>query len=194
MSLSSGLSRGPLGQAWFAHVCIFGSTAMAVCRAADTRPFDEAAASRRFDGGPVWRRFDEGPRHWPSQVHRGDRSGPRGDPGRTWRTAPQWFGEVALFDNEPRTHDALAETDAVLMHVSQQALDALLSEQPAYWRKSGAAHAEVTRGVHPHGGPRGAVAHAARRPRRLALMATGYGSLEGSSTRGCSRYRRSSSR
>ena len=35
---------------------------------------------------------------------------------------PQWFGEVALLDGGPRTHDAWAESDATLTHVPLQAI------------------------------------------------------------------------
>lgn len=45
-----------------------------------------------------------------------------------------WFGEISLFDNQPRTHDALAEGPVTLLHVPQQRLQQLLAEQPLYWR------------------------------------------------------------
>jgi CRP-like cAMP-binding protein len=35
-----------------------------------------------------------------------------------------WFGEIALFDNRPRTHDAYAERDSELFHVPRAALAA----------------------------------------------------------------------
>ena len=47
--------------------------------------------------------------------------------------APQWFGEIALFDSEKRTHDAWAETDATLLHVQQHDLLKMLGEKPEYW-------------------------------------------------------------
>jgi CRP-like cAMP-binding protein len=47
---------------------------------------------------------------------------------------PYWFGEISLFDGQPRTHDAFAEGPTVLLHVPQPALTALLQRQPAYWR------------------------------------------------------------
>ena len=47
---------------------------------------------------------------------------------------PYWFGEISLFDGQPRTHDAFAEGPTVLLHVPQNALNALLERQPAYWR------------------------------------------------------------
>lgn len=47
---------------------------------------------------------------------------------------PYWFGEISLFDGQPRTHDAFAEGPTVLLHVAQSALNAMLQRQPAYWR------------------------------------------------------------
>jgi CRP-like cAMP-binding protein len=47
---------------------------------------------------------------------------------------PAWFGEIAVFDGLPRTHDALAEGEALVLQVPQAALDALLAAQPRYWR------------------------------------------------------------
>ncbi|MCP5207685.1 MAG: Crp/Fnr family transcriptional regulator [Hahellaceae bacterium] len=49
----------------------------------------------------------------------------------------QWFGEIALFDGNARTHDAVAEVDSVLWHIPQNTLINLLDEQPAYWRPLG---------------------------------------------------------
>lgn len=45
-----------------------------------------------------------------------------------------WFGEIALFDGLPRTHDAIALEDTLLLHVPQAALLALLDAAPHYWR------------------------------------------------------------
>jgi CRP-like cAMP-binding protein len=47
---------------------------------------------------------------------------------------PYWFGEISLFDGQPRTHDAFAEGPSVLLHVPQTTLTALLDQHPAYWR------------------------------------------------------------
>src|SRR6218665_52915 len=43
---------------------------------------------------------------------------------------PYWFGEISLFDGQPRTHDAFAEGPTVLLHVSQSALTSLLDQHP----------------------------------------------------------------
>jgi CRP-like cAMP-binding protein len=51
--------------------------------------------------------------------------------------APSWFGEVALFDRLPRTHNAVAEGHVRLLHVPQQDLLGLLARAPHYWRELG---------------------------------------------------------
>lgn len=48
-----------------------------------------------------------------------------------------WFGEIALFDNRPRTHDAYAERESDLFHVPRAALAALRERTPAYWHAFG---------------------------------------------------------
>jgi CRP-like cAMP-binding protein len=50
---------------------------------------------------------------------------------------PQWFGEIAIFDGLPRTHDAEAAVDSVVLQVPKPALDALLTAHPQWWRELG---------------------------------------------------------
>lgn len=50
---------------------------------------------------------------------------------------PMWFGEIALFDRMPRTHDAVAVGAATVLFIPLAALDGLLAEQPIYWRHFG---------------------------------------------------------
>ena len=45
---------------------------------------------------------------------------------------PQWFGEIAVFDGQPRTHDCTADEDARVWFVPQRALDELLAAQPHF--------------------------------------------------------------
>lgn len=52
----------------------------------------------------------------------------------TFIDPPNWIGEVSLFDGQPRTHDAIAEVDSLLLHVPQQALNQILQQTPEYWR------------------------------------------------------------
>ena len=44
------------------------------------------------------------------------------------------FGEIALFDGEPRTHDAIAAQDCQLLQFPALALQQLLKQQPGYWQ------------------------------------------------------------
>jgi CRP-like cAMP-binding protein len=47
---------------------------------------------------------------------------------------PSWFGEIAVFDREPRTHDAIAQTAGAVLRVPQESLEELLEQTPIYWR------------------------------------------------------------
>jgi CRP/FNR family transcriptional regulator, cyclic AMP receptor protein len=51
--------------------------------------------------------------------------------------APEWFGEIALFDGGGRTHDAWADLTATLLHVPLQHLTAMLANNPGAWRHLG---------------------------------------------------------
>lgn len=51
--------------------------------------------------------------------------------------APSWFGEIALFDRLPRTHNAVAEGAVKVLHIPQTELLALLDRAPHYWRELG---------------------------------------------------------
>jgi len=48
-----------------------------------------------------------------------------------------WFGEIAVFDHLPRTHDAVADGPTRVLHVPQQPLHAWLSRHPDGWRELG---------------------------------------------------------
>ncbi|HSW04014.1 Crp/Fnr family transcriptional regulator [Aquabacterium sp.] len=45
-----------------------------------------------------------------------------------------WFGELSLIDRTPRSHDALAETEAAVLRVPRAALEMWLSTNPEHWR------------------------------------------------------------
>lgn len=45
-----------------------------------------------------------------------------------------WFGEIAIIDGLPRTHDATALRDSVVFHVPHAAVTALLAREPGFWR------------------------------------------------------------
>jgi CRP/FNR family cyclic AMP-dependent transcriptional regulator len=51
--------------------------------------------------------------------------------------APAWFGEIALFDQLPRTHNAVVDGNARLLHVPMAEMMDLVAQQPAHWRELG---------------------------------------------------------
>ncbi|CAB3703212.1 Crp/Fnr family transcriptional regulator [Paraburkholderia rhynchosiae] len=86
-----------------------------------------------------------------------------------------WFGEIALFDNRPRTHDAYAERDAELFHVPRAALAALLESTPAYRHTFGLLLTQKLRLAFDAIEEAALLPAAQRVARRLLLMAGGYG-------------------
>jgi CRP-like cAMP-binding protein len=86
-----------------------------------------------------------------------------------------WFGEIALFDNRPRTHDAYAERDSALFHVPRAALAALLERSPAYWHVFGLLLTQKLRLAFDAIEEAALLPAAQRVARRLLLMAGGYG-------------------
>lgn len=55
----------------------------------------------------------------------------------TFVEAGAWFGELALFDQSVRTHDAFASGDTSLFHIPSNSLSSLLDERPDLWRQFG---------------------------------------------------------
>ncbi len=51
--------------------------------------------------------------------------------------APQWFGEIALFDAGARTHDAWADIPSTLLHLPLRHLTRILADDPGRWRELG---------------------------------------------------------
>ncbi|ULU23891.1 Crp/Fnr family transcriptional regulator [Dyella terrae] len=51
--------------------------------------------------------------------------------------APQWFGEIALFDGAPRTHDAWAEGECELLRIPQESVLNAVARLPQGWRELG---------------------------------------------------------
>lgn len=48
--------------------------------------------------------------------------------------APSWLGEIALFDGEPRTHDACANTACALLQIPIAPLREWLDATPQHWQ------------------------------------------------------------
>ncbi len=86
-----------------------------------------------------------------------------------------WFGEIALFDTRPRTHNAYAERDSELFHVPRAALAALLERTPAYWHVFGLLLTQKLRLAFDAIEEAALLPAAQRVARRLLLMAGGYG-------------------
>jgi CRP/FNR family transcriptional regulator, cyclic AMP receptor protein len=86
-----------------------------------------------------------------------------------------WFGEIALFDNRSRTHDAYAERDCALFHVPRAALAALLERTPAHWHAFGLLLTHKLRLTFEAIEEATLLPAAPRVARRLLLMAGGYG-------------------
>ncbi len=93
--------------------------------------------------------------------------------------APHWFGEIALFDGQPRTHDAVAEGASTLLHVSQAGLLALLDTHPAYWRDLALLMAHKVRLAFIALEEISLLPAAQRLARRLLLIAEDYGETLG---------------
>jgi CRP-like cAMP-binding protein len=47
---------------------------------------------------------------------------------------PYWFGEVSLFDGQPRRFDVYSMEQSIFLHVPQPVLIELLEKKPAHWR------------------------------------------------------------
>ena len=46
----------------------------------------------------------------------------------------QWFGEISVIDGLPRTHDAIADGETIVLAIPQASLAAWLDMHPQYWR------------------------------------------------------------
>lgn len=94
--------------------------------------------------------------------------------------APQWFGEISLFDGQPRTHDAQAEGGVNLLWIPQAALLALLAQHPGYWRDFALLMSQKLRLVFVALEQQSLLAAAPRVALRLLQIAAGYGEMNDS--------------
>jgi CRP/FNR family transcriptional regulator, cyclic AMP receptor protein len=88
---------------------------------------------------------------------------------------PTWFGEIAVFDRQPRTHDAVANEASRVLHVGQRELDAHLALEPQGWQELGLLLAGKLRLAFIALEDAATVPVPARLARRLVQMAEGYG-------------------
>ncbi|MCA8221948.1 Crp/Fnr family transcriptional regulator [Burkholderia sp. BC1] len=93
-----------------------------------------------------------------------------------------WFGEIALFDGQPRTHDAVALDDALLLHVPQPALLAILDATPQYWRQFALLMAQKLRLSFLTVESMSVMSAAQRLAARLLMIADGYGGISAGRT------------
>ncbi|GIZ13197.1 Crp/Fnr family transcriptional regulator [Pseudomonas sp. NCCP-436] len=91
---------------------------------------------------------------------------------------PYWFGEIALFDGLPRTHDAFAESASTLLLLPQAELLALLEREPRYWRDFALLMSQKLRLAFVALEDMSLLPAAQRLARRLLLMAENYGEGE----------------
>ncbi|MGT2490924.1 Crp/Fnr family transcriptional regulator [Cupriavidus basilensis] len=98
--------------------------------------------------------------------------------------APQWFGEISLFDGLPRTHDAWVQSDAMLLHTPQSDHASLSCAKPIALESVRApAHAKAAADAKRHRSV-GIAAGAGRGwPQRFLAIAGGYGERHGRSKR-----------
>ncbi|MBA4290004.1 MAG: Crp/Fnr family transcriptional regulator [Pseudomonas sp.] len=91
---------------------------------------------------------------------------------------PYWFGEISLFDGQPRTHDAFAEGPTTLLLVPQARLLALLDQQPQHWRDFALLMSQKLRLAFIALEEMSLLPAAPRLARRLLLIAENYGEGE----------------
>jgi len=94
--------------------------------------------------------------------------------------APHWFGEISLFDGQPRTHDAQALGPTRLLWIPQAPLLNLLEQQPRHWRDVALLMSHKLRVVFVALEQQSLLAAAPRVAHRLLQIAAGYGELRGS--------------
>lgn len=89
--------------------------------------------------------------------------------------AATWFGEIALFDGSPRTHDAHAMEPSVVLQVPRQPLLDWLQQHPAHWHDLGVLMSGRMRAAFAALEDLALLPAPQRLARRLVAMARGYG-------------------
>lgn len=92
--------------------------------------------------------------------------------------APHWFGEICLFDGQPRTHDAYAVGPTLLLQVPQAALLQWLDSHPEYWRQLALLMSHKLRLTFINLEQMTLMPAAVRLAHRLLMIAEGYGEIE----------------
>lgn len=98
---------------------------------------------------------------------------------------PHWFGEISVFDNSARTHDAQATEPTTLLHIPHERLQAWLREHPEHWHALALLLTDKLRTAFVAMEELALLPAPLRLARRLVVMAEGYGqwTAEGRSRR-----------
>jgi CRP-like cAMP-binding protein len=88
---------------------------------------------------------------------------------------PHWFGEICLFDGQPRTHDAYGVGQCTLLHIPQNTLLTLLDEHPQHWRQLALLMSQKLRMTFINLEQLSLLPAPARLAHRLLMIAEGYG-------------------
>ena len=91
---------------------------------------------------------------------------------------PYWFGEICLFDNLPRTHDALATGACRLLQVPQAAMLGILEQHPLFWREMALLMSHKLRLSLINIEQTSLMPASERLAHRLLMIAQGYGEVE----------------
>ena len=91
---------------------------------------------------------------------------------------PVWFGEVSVFDNSTRTHDAHAVGPTTLLHIPHDALVQWLHQHPHHWRDLALLMADKLRLAFVTLEEQAVLSAPVRLARRLVQMAHGYGQIQ----------------
>lgn len=95
----------------------------------------------------------------------------------TFVDAPNWFGEIAVFDGNERTHDAHAEGETEVLLMPQSGLSKLLEAHPEYWRDLGCLLTSKLRLAFSGLEDLALLPAPVRLGRRLVMIAQGYGEV-----------------
>ena len=98
---------------------------------------------------------------------------------------PHWFGEISVFDNSARTHDAQATEPTTLLHIPHERLQAWLQAHPQHWHALALLLTDKLRSAFVAMEELALLPAPQRLARRLVMMAEGYGqwTAEGRSRR-----------
>lgn len=88
---------------------------------------------------------------------------------------PHWFGEISVFDNSARTHDAQATEPTTLVHIPHERLHHWLQAHPQHWHALALLMTDKLRSAFVAMEELALLPAPQRLARRLVMMAEGYG-------------------